>query len=232
MENDFLQLPFSFDIKRLLLDFENCLKYSFIPHFNTSNYSGDWNSISLRSSDGQIQSIHAHAEGAENYKDTPLLKECSYFKEIIDTFKCKKEAIRLLNLTPGSYIKEHTDHNLGYEDGCFRIHIPITTNDQVYFYINGKRVLMKPAECWYGNFNLSHKVSNQGQTNRIHLIIDCIRNEWTDQIFKEAGYNFEQHTNAPEHSDAVKIRMIEELERMGGEASKKIIAELKKDLNH
>lgn len=230
MENAFLKLSFLFDEKRLLEDVKQCLLYPFVSHYNTADYSGKWKSISLRSLNGKMDQIQAHASGPENYQNTPLLDSCNYFKEIIDGFKCKKESIRLLNLTAKSKILEHTDLNLGYEDGNFRIHVPIQTNPDVHFYINNLEVDMLVGQCWYGNFNFPHRVDNQGKTDRIHLVIDCIRNPWSDDLFAKAGYNFKLENAPPQYSKETKIKMIEALELMNTETSRKIIEQLKSDV--
>ncbi|WP_438710926.1 aspartyl/asparaginyl beta-hydroxylase domain-containing protein [Aquimarina muelleri] len=231
MENIFLKIPFLFSQTQLLEDLQVCKSKLFIPHYNTKNYSGEWKSIALRSLTGETDQIYAHSAYTNNsYKNTTLLDNCSYFKEIISLFECKKESIRLLNLSPNSQIKEHTDLNLGYEDGFFRIHIPITTNPNVLFYINNTLVSMAVGECWYGNFNLPHRVENNGLTDRIHLVIDCIRNTWSDSLFTKAGYNFEEENKPPVYNKETKLKMIEALERMHTETSRKLVQQLKSEL--
>lgn len=230
MENIFLKIPFLFSKKLLLEDLYICKSKLFVPHYNTKDYSGQWKSIALRSLTGEIGQIYAHSTGINNYKNTSLLDNCSYFKKIISSFECEKESIRLLNLSPNSQIKEHTDLNLGYEDGFFRIHIPIITNPNVLFYINNTLVPMAAGECWYGNFNLPHRVENNGLTDRIHLVIDCIRNTWSDNLFIKAGYNFEEENKPPVYNKETKLKMIDALERMHTETSKKLVQQLKSEL--
>jgi len=227
MKNAFLKLPFVFSENLLLEDLKLCTAHKFNLHYNTSDYSGEWKSIALRSLNGDPNQIYAHASGPENYQNTSLLASCNYFTKIIDSFKCEKESIRLLNLSPNSKIKEHTDHNLGYGDGTFRIHIPVMTNADVHFYIDTKEVSMQVGECWYGNFNLPHKVENNGSKDRIHLIMDCTRNAWSDKLFSKAGYDFEFERRPAEYDETTTLRMIEELEQMNTEASKKLIQQLK-----
>ncbi|WP_220092308.1 aspartyl/asparaginyl beta-hydroxylase domain-containing protein [Aequorivita sp. CIP111184] len=223
-------MPFQFSEEKLLCDLEVCKKYNFTSHFNKNDYSGEWTSIALHSQNGEIDNIFALPQQDQKFKDTQLLKKCTYFKEIIDSFKCEKESIRLLNLKPGSIIKEHTDYNLGYEDGVFRIHIPITTNERVHFFIDSDEVKMLPGTCWYGNFNLSHSVCNEGNTDRIHLVMDCLRNDWSDALFLECGYNFEIESAKPDYSDETKLQMIEHLKLMETETAKEMIAQLQKEL--
>ena len=230
MKTAFLKLPFHFSEEKLLKDLEVCKNFDFTLHFNKNDYSGQWTSIALRSQNGKMDNIFALPQGDENYKNTELLQKCGYFEEIINSFECEKESIRLLNLKPGSVIKEHTDYNLGYEDGIFRIHIPITTNEYVHFFIDSKEVNMLPGECWYGNFNLPHSVRNDGKTDRIHLVMDCLRNEWSDALFLESGYHFGNEYEQPQYSRETKLQMIEQLKLMNTETSEKMIAELQKEL--
>jgi len=230
MKTAFLKLPFHFSEEKLLDDLAICKNYNFTSHFNKNDYSGDWTSISLRSENGEMNNIFALPQTEKKYRDTELLQKCTYFKAIIDSFECEKESIRLLNLKPDSIIKEHTDYNLGYEDGIFRIHIPITTNEGVHFFINHEEVKMLPEECWYGNFNLPHSVRNDGETDRIHLVMDCLRNDWSDKLFTESGYNFEAENVQPEYSRETKLQMIEQLKLMDTEISREMILQLQKEL--
>ena len=228
--NDFFKLPFSFNIENLLKDFNICNQTTFIPHFNTNNYSGKWNSISLRSLNGDSTNIYAHKTENATYKNCKILKDCTYFQYIIDQFHCDKEAIRLLNLAPNSKIKSHKDDSLSYEDGFFRIHIPIKTNSKVLFHINNKPLQMLAGEVWYANFNLLHKVENLGKTDRVHLVMDCVRNEWSDELFKKAGYNFSTETNKSVDKETL-LRTIEELKILDTDTSKALILSLKRQLN-
>ena len=230
MRNAFLKLPFHFSEEKLLKDLEDCKNYNFTSHFNKNDYSGEWTSIALRSQNGEIDNIFALPNEDEKFKDTLLLQKCKYFKEIIDSFNCEKESIRLLNLKTGSVIKEHTDYNLGYEDGIFRIHIPITTNESVHFFIDSDEVKMRPTECWYGNFNLPHSVRNEGETDRIHMVMDCLRNDWSDTLFSKCGYNFEVENAETEYSRETKLQMIDQLKLMNTETSREMIFQLQKDL--
>jgi quercetin dioxygenase-like cupin family protein len=65
-----------------------------------------------------------------------------------------------------------------------RLHIPITTNAQLEFYLNKQRVIMQEGECWFLNFNYPHAVNNLGKTDRIHLVMDCNVNDWLAVFFK------------------------------------------------
>jgi quercetin dioxygenase-like cupin family protein len=65
-----------------------------------------------------------------------------------------------------------------------RIHIPVQTNPDVKFVVDGRALPLKEGEAWYINFNLPHRIYNGGATDRVHLVIDCRLNAWLDAMFQ------------------------------------------------
>lgn len=227
MEMNHYKLPQTYNIDRLKSDLKKCQKKEWLLHFNQNDFTGNWSSFALRSISGSELDILATPNAT--FQDTPTLTNCLYFKEIVDSFRCEKESVRLLSLSPNSYIKEHTDSDGGYEDGFFRIHIPIQTNDNVIFTVNKKALPMREGECWYANFNKPHFVSNHGETDRIHLVIDCLRNDWSDQLFATFGYDFEEEKKS-KYDQQTKLMMIEQLSLMKTEAADNLIKQLQEEL--
>lgn len=178
-----LKFPFQFDKTKLQQELALLLDKNWVPHFNKNGYDGEWNSIALYAKDGDETNIFALNANDSKITATPLLNKCPYLQEVIAHFKCPLLSVRLLRLGAGAAIKPHRDHELGYEDGNFRIHIPIFTNPDVDFILDGVRLEMLPGQCWYTNVNYVHAVANNGQTDRIHLVIDGERNEWSDELF-------------------------------------------------
>lgn len=176
----------SYDANRLQSELDHVQKQEWPLHFNTRDYNGDWRIISLRSASGASNDITAHPNSV--YKDTPALSLMPYIKQILTEWQCEKESVRFLSLAPGSRINPHKDHGCTYDDGQFRIHIPVITNSEVFFTIEEERLHLAAGECWYMNFSKTHSIVNDGATARVHLIIDCIRNSWTDQLFTAHGY--------------------------------------------
>ena len=225
-----LFLPFKFDEQRLLDDLTICMQHSWPKHFNQKDFAGDWSSIALRSASGDINDIHAHPDS--EYIDTALLEQCTYFKEVISTFKCPLEAVRLLHLAPGSIIKEHCDIGTAYADGVLRIHVPVTTNPKVSFIVGGESLRMLPGECWYADFSLPHCVRNDGTSSRVHLVIDALRNDWTDEIFESTGYDFDAERKAKAPLKAVRERMIEELTHQDSPGARMLLQKLLAEDEH
>jgi hypothetical protein len=172
------RLPFQFDAQCLQSDLAKITREEWIPHFNKGYYEGEWSAVPLRSVGGRADRIYPDPAATQPYLDTPILERCDYFRQVLGSFPCDFEAVRLLRLNAGSRVKEHRDHCLSIDDGELRIHVPVQTNPAVEFTLEGLRIVMNEGETWYVNFNLPHAVNNAGDTDRVHLVIDCVINDW------------------------------------------------------
>ncbi|MFN2529912.1 MAG: aspartyl/asparaginyl beta-hydroxylase domain-containing protein [Pyrinomonadaceae bacterium] len=189
------KLPFIFDTEPLRREVETIPQTAWSRHFNAHYYDGAWDGVALRSIGGTIDRIYQDPRGGGKIVDTPILARCENLRQVLATFQCEIRLARLLRLSPGSSIKEHRDYYLGFEEGEVRLHIPITTDPEVEFFLAGRRVDMQPGECWYLDFSLSHRVSNQSRTDRIHLVLDCVLNDWLRQILSEVTSETDMATN-------------------------------------
>ena len=186
---DRLLLPLAFDPSRLAADTAAISGSGWIAHFVTQNYDGDWSVIPLRGPAGArhpVQMIYSDPT-ATAFADTPMLAACPYFRTVLETFACPLQAVRLMRLTPGSVIREHSDHDLSLEQGSVRLHIPIITNDGVVFELNRRRVILEAGSCWYLRLSDPHSVANHGETDRVHLVIDASVNDWVAAVFAAAA---------------------------------------------
>jgi hypothetical protein len=177
-----LKFPFSFDTEALRADLDRFGPADWTPHFNTRYYQGDWSGIALRSTKNAHVPLYADPT-VTVYEDTDLLARCAYIPEVKDSFKCDLELVRFLRVGPGDEILEHRDYGLSFEDGVARVHIPVKTSPDVEFYLDGELVRMEEGEAWYLNFDLKHRVKNKGAGERVHLVIDCVVNDWLAGFF-------------------------------------------------
>ena len=185
---DRLRLPLAFDPDRLAADLAQLSSREWVQHYVRQNYDGDWSVVPLRSPAGEthpIRMINADPT-ARAFVDTPLLRGCDYFRQVLAAFECPLRVVRLMRLTPGSRIKEHTDLDLSFEDGMVRVHIPVTTNPQVEFHLNGSRVVLAAGSAWYLRLSDPHRVFNGGSADRVHLVIDADVNGWVEALFETA----------------------------------------------
>ena len=177
---DRLRLPLHFDPEALQRDLTALSTVDWISHFVRQNYDGDWSAIPLRGLAGETHPIRMIYSDPirTDYVDTPFLQACPYFQTVLAAFDCPLTSVRLMKLTPGSVIKEHSDHDLAAEDGKARIHVPITSNRDVEFKVNGAPVPLALGEAWYLRLSDPHTVANRGETDRVHLVIDARMNDW------------------------------------------------------
>lgn len=177
---DRVRLPLSFDPVPLARDVGALRKDAWHLHFVPQNFDGDWSVVPLRAPAGETHPIRMiyPDPGATTFVSTPFLEMCPAVREILAAFDCELRAVRLMRLAVGSKIKEHTDHELDADLRVARLHIPIVTNAEVAFRLNGTAVAMQSGEVWYLRLSDPHSVTNTGQTDRIHLVIDALVNDW------------------------------------------------------
>jgi|SRR5919205_1071595 hypothetical protein len=173
-----LRLPYTFDPAALRAGLAEVGPGDWVPHYNEQYYEGDWSGVALRSVGGSASQLFPDPVKPKPYADTPLLGRCPYFREVLRAFECPLEAVRLLRLGAGARIREHSDFDLGLRYGVVRVHVPVLTNPRVEFFLGGERVEMAEGESWYLDFSLPHRVENGGTSDRVHLVMDCVVNDW------------------------------------------------------
>lgn len=80
-------------------------------------------------------------------------------------------------LSANKDIPAHIDGG-DYLDVVRRHHIPIITNDNVFFRVGDETINMAEGECWEINNMKTHEVNNKSSEDRVHLLIDIIPNEY------------------------------------------------------
>ncbi|MCY1079996.1 aspartyl/asparaginyl beta-hydroxylase domain-containing protein [Archangium lansingense] len=183
---DSVRLPLRFDVRRLREDLARIAPEEWVAHFNTRTYEGEWSGVALRAVGGVAGRLYPDPAASEPFADTPLLERCPEVREVLSAFACRIESVRFLKLAAGARIREHRDYRLGYEDGEVRLHVPVVTHESVGFFVSGQRVLMREGECWYVNVNQPHRVDNTGEVDRIHLVLDCVLDDWLRELFARA----------------------------------------------
>jgi hypothetical protein len=182
-----------FDAEKLKLEVAQLETSLWKDHYNRNTYEGSWSTLQLRSLNGQSDNntaIRVGALQAENsFQDTLLMAQCPYIKEVIDFFQIEKTAVRLMKLDAGASIKPHCDHDLYFEEGEVRLHIPVMTNPQLSFYLEAERLVMAEGACWYLNLSRQHSVTNDGATHRVHLVIDGLVNDWLKAYFHDPQHD-------------------------------------------
>jgi len=222
----FAKLPLAIPITEIQNEI-NGIKQSWYPHLNLHDYQGRWEIISLRSPGGMISNINPDGNEDIEFTDTPLMNICPSIKQITTELQCPIMAVRLLNLKGGAKIKPHKDYDLAFEKGEARIHIPIFTNHLVKFYVEENLIKMHEGTCWYINANLEHRISNNGVTDRIHLVIDCRVSDNIINLFDKADKTIRDE----DYNVTEKLLVIETLRQHNSATSSKLADDLEIEIN-
>ncbi|NTS39384.1 aspartyl/asparaginyl beta-hydroxylase domain-containing protein [Flavisolibacter sp. BT320] len=232
----YAQLPQQFDAEKMKAEVASLEAAHWKQHYNKAHYEGGWTVLPLRSINGETENIfavHAEVASAGQYQDTVLLQACPYIQSVLQAFPCEKTAVRLMKLQAGAVIKEHRDTALRFEDGEARLHIPVVTNPAVSFYLDDEKLQLKEGECWYMNLCLRHRVQNKGTTDRVHLVVDCLVNDWLREVLTTGAVlqknAEEESTNA--YDAASKQKMVNELRRMNTPVSLALAAQLEDEIS-
>ena len=182
---DRVRLPLQFDAGPLADEVSEIPSAAWTPHFNRAIYKGDWSGVALRSAGGKPSQLYPDPM-ADTYADTAVLASCPVLHNALARIECPMKAVRLLALGPGATIAEHSDYWLSFDEGEVRLHVPIITDRDVDFVLDGRPLVLGEGECWYLNFNLPHRVANRSSRRRVHLVVDCVVDGWLKAQFATA----------------------------------------------
>lgn len=175
-----IKLPFQFDSEIIQKELSQFTKSEFSDIYNPSV---TLNTLWLK----HLIVPMGGPDGPIKFVPTESLKKCPYLLSIFNTFKCQVETFRIHTLDAGASIRPHRDSGYSFEHGKVRLHIPVKTNPKVEILLDDEPVKMQEGECWYCNFDIQHEVHNRSDQGRVHLILDCMVNDWLTDVFKSAA---------------------------------------------
>lgn len=163
LSRPFIRLPFRFDAERMAAEADALPDSAWLAH--PSRMTGN-SAVALISRDG---GDNDDFEGS--MQETDHLRACPAIRQAVGSFGEVFGRSRLMKLAAGSEVSTHVDFNYHWYTRV-RIHIPLVTNPGVTFYCADKSVHMGVGECWIFNSWRRHRVTNESNEDRIHLVID------------------------------------------------------------
>ena len=149
-----------------------------------TNAELNWDEYTFRQTDryGQADTKTIPLLWSEDFINNTVWKSYEIFKIALNEIQNnlthiigegKIEVALLINLPKNKKILPHTDSGHEHFFKTKRIHIPIITNAKCNFTVGGEMVQMKVGEIWeIDNAYKVHSVNNDGDIDRIHLLID------------------------------------------------------------
>ncbi len=117
----------------------------------------------------------AKPEYQDNDNDKLNPRKCfyGYALEIVQSMPIRSKKWLVTDHVPGTKLITHQD-----SPDKIRVHIPIYTNLESNWIIDGEEYHMEPGWAYLVNTTLPHSVENKGSSNRIHLYGKV----WTDDV--------------------------------------------------
>jgi hypothetical protein len=181
-------------------------------HYSSYNKRNTWTALVLRGYGGRVDFVEKPEEMSKSWKkenpeslsweieDTPLRGSLPEVEEILERIPTTGfHRIRLMRLEAGGELTRHadiTDKDAGTRDGSLlRLHVPIQTNDGALFTTvdaHGREVRhhLGIGEMWSLDTRKPHAARNDGETDRIHLVVDCESTQDLRDLF-EGGLDSE-----------------------------------------
>ncbi len=152
----FTQLPVAFDPKPLLCEIERLGKQSWVDH-----PLGNLHSIPL------VKIVDNTACWCSVIDALPNLRA------LLHTWKTPIGDSRVSILEPGAAVKKHVDVDY-YWKHRLRVHIVLQTNPEAIFGCGEDVLSLPPGQIWVSNNWAPHWIANNGDSNRIHIVIDTV----------------------------------------------------------
>ncbi len=120
--------------------------------------------------------------------DTPILRTLPYLSRLLGPEGPFGQATYafIFRMKPMGVSQPHVDDDVAWH-APWRIHIPLTTNDDAHLLSEGRSVHFEVGEVWTFDNQVIHAVTN-GPTVRAHLIFDVPENPKLDALLGHAHY--------------------------------------------
>ncbi|NUS39255.1 MAG: aspartyl beta-hydroxylase [Lysobacter sp.] len=162
----FIQLPLLFDAGVLADEIAALGEDCWRPH--PQGYPGN-SMLPLLAVDGDPDD-----EGfAGAMRPTPYLARCPYLMQTLAAIGAVVGRTRLMRLSGHAEVTPHVDQAYYWAERV-RVHVPVVTQPTVRFDCGDASVHMAAGECWIFDTWRRHRVLNDAEAARIHLVVDTV----------------------------------------------------------
>lgn len=162
----FLQFPLHFDADALAAEVLAIDEASWRPHPN--GLPGN-TALTLITTDGIADSDKLYGP----MLPTPHLQRCPYLMQALASVGATWGRTRLMRLSGQAEVALHVDINYYWRERV-RVHVPIITQPTVRFTCGDAEIHMAAGDCWIFDTWRQHRVINDADRPRIHLVADTV----------------------------------------------------------
>lgn len=110
-------------------------------------------------------------------------------QELKKYYTFNKYATFMAKLIPGGNIRKHKDVGR-FLELCHRVHIPLKSNPDVGYFVDGKRYYWEPGNIYEFDNTLNHSVQNYSKEDRIHLLVNLYNTKsWDLENVEDSPFN-------------------------------------------
>lgn len=162
----FIQLPLRFDAARLAAEVGALGESVWRPH--PQGFPGN-SMLPLVAAGGDP----TNEAFSGPMRPTPELERCPYLWQLFASIGATIGRSRLMRLSGHAEVTRHVDQGYYWIERV-RVHVPIVTQPTVRFECGGAAINMAEGECWIFDTWRQHRVINDAEQSRIHLVIDTV----------------------------------------------------------
>jgi hypothetical protein len=162
----FIQLPLLFDAAAMAAEIATLDASSWRPHPNALPGNS---MLPLVAVDGDP----ANEGFSGPMRPTPELLRSPCLSQAIAAISATVGRTRLMRLAGQAEVHAHVDQGYYWAERT-RVHVPVVTQPSVRFECGGTATHMGAGECWIFDTWRLHRVLNESNAVRIHLVIDTV----------------------------------------------------------
>lgn len=166
LQYPFIQLPLRFDAAALAAELATLDESEWRPH--PQGFAGN-SALPLIAVEGDPDNDTLIGP----MRPTPFLARFPYLGQVLGSFGAVLGRTRLMRLSGNAEVAPHIDQAY-YWTERMRVHVPIVTTPGVRFYCGDVDINMAAGECWIFDTWRLHRVLNEGDNVRIHLVADTV----------------------------------------------------------
>ncbi len=169
LEHPFIQLPLKFDAELLAREVTAIDESAWLPH--PQGFAGN-DALTLITPYGDKNSDLLSGP----MQPTEHLLRCPYLMQVMQTIGGVWGRTRLMRLSGQAEVERHVDVHYYWRERM-RVHVPIVTQPTVRFSCGDEEINMAAGECWIFDTWRWHRVLNDNELARIHLVADTVGGE-------------------------------------------------------
>ncbi len=162
----FIQLPLEYDAERMAAEMNAVPESAWLPH--PQGFPGN-DFLPLISAHGAPKDESFSAP----MRPTPYLEQSPYMTDVLASLGASLGRVRLMRLSGHAEVTPHYDIHYYWRERM-RVHVPIVTQSTVRFICGDEEVNMKAGECWIFDTWKQHRVINDAERSRVHLVVDTV----------------------------------------------------------